>query len=516
MTSLLNRISAAPNRAALILISSIVFIRLVVLIFAAPGLGPDEAQYWRWSDNLDWGYFSKPPLIAWMIHLTTSMFGDAEWAVRLYAPIMHGVAAWFLFLLGRRIYDTSIGGWAAAVYLLMPGVWLSSGLVSTDGLLLPIWSAGLYLLWRQRETPNWLQAGLIGLCIGLAFLAKYAALYFFLGIGLVFVFDAPTRKALLQPFTIATILVAAALITPNIMWNAANDFATVSHTAENTKWSDAALSFDHLPKFITDQMAVFGPLSFLILIAGLVFILPSTDKASVTLDRWLLCFIVPVLVIIAIQAVISRAHANWAASAYPAASILVAAWAARANWGALLKTGVAIHAVVGILFLALSLSPALADALGTGHMFKRARAWPETTVLLNTEADEIGATEIVFDERENWHGLDYYGERSDPHLNKRVSLWRRHDNPHSFAEAHAPVTKDPDATLLVASVRADFIGLMRGDFAVFEPVKRVSLPLGNGRERVFCLYRAQGYDPKPRTLELEADIKGKREDCTNW
>lgn len=513
MHAIFKRFSAAPRAWALILIGGVVLIRLVALILADPGLGPDEAQYWRWSRHLDWGYFSKPPLIAWMIAATTSVFGNAEWAVRLYAPFMHGLAAWFLFLLGRRMHDDAVGGWAAALYLLMPGVWLSSGLVSTDGLLLPCWSAGLYLLWRQREEASWLRAAFLGLAIGLAFLAKYAALYFLAGIGLAVVLDAPTRSALLKPATLATLIVAAALIAPNFMWNAANDFATVSHTAENTKWGDAALNLEHFPEFILDQMAVFGPLSFLILIGGLVFILPATDRSSARSDVWLLCFILPVLAIIAVQAVISRAHANWAASAYPAASVLVAAWAARANWGALMKTGVVIHAVVGVLFMALSISPTFADAVGAGHMFKRARAWPETVALLDRKAEEIGAVEIALDERENWHGLDYYGARARPPLDKRVSIWRRHDAPHSFAEAEAQVTSDPDALVLVASVRDDFTARMRDDFAVFEPLGPAAIELGNGRERRFCLFRARGYAPVERTAEYEASRRGLREDC---
>jgi len=54
------------------------------IVFNSPlGLHGDEAQYWSWSQNLDWGYFSKPPLIAWIIAISTSLFGQAEWAIRL-------------------------------------------------------------------------------------------------------------------------------------------------------------------------------------------------------------------------------------------------------------------------------------------------------------------------------------------------------------------------------------------------------------------------------------------------
>ena len=146
MFKALNRLSGSTLLA--IILVGLVLMRLVATLVTPLNLGPDEAQYWRWGQSLDWGYYSKPPLIAWMIAATTSLFGDAEWAVRLYAPFGHAVAGVFLFLLGREAYDERTGFWAAMAYMLMPGVWLSSGIISTDDLLLPCWSAALYLLWR--------------------------------------------------------------------------------------------------------------------------------------------------------------------------------------------------------------------------------------------------------------------------------------------------------------------------------------------------------------------------------
>ena len=68
---------------ALIAIAAITAIRVAVLILSPLDLYPDEAQYWWWSQNPDWGYFSKPPMIGWVIWLTTAFFGDAEWAIRI-------------------------------------------------------------------------------------------------------------------------------------------------------------------------------------------------------------------------------------------------------------------------------------------------------------------------------------------------------------------------------------------------------------------------------------------------
>src|SRR5262245_42440083 len=130
-----------PATAVALAIGALVVVRLIVVIASPLEIGPDEAQYWRWSRTLDFGYYSKPPLIAWIIALPTAVFGDNEWAIRFFAPILHGIAGFFLFLLGRRAFDDRIGAWAAAIYLLMPGVWLSSTIMSTDAVLLPAWTA---------------------------------------------------------------------------------------------------------------------------------------------------------------------------------------------------------------------------------------------------------------------------------------------------------------------------------------------------------------------------------------
>ncbi|MCH1426591.1 MAG: hypothetical protein L7W42_05470, partial [Alphaproteobacteria bacterium] len=45
----------------------ITLLRSVALFVTPLDLGVDEAQYWLWSQTPDFGYFTKPPLIAWII-----------------------------------------------------------------------------------------------------------------------------------------------------------------------------------------------------------------------------------------------------------------------------------------------------------------------------------------------------------------------------------------------------------------------------------------------------------------
>jgi 4-amino-4-deoxy-L-arabinose transferase-like glycosyltransferase len=54
----------------------ITLIRIYTLFVSPIELSVDEAQYWHWSQNLDFGYFTKPPFIAWIIALSTNLFGN--------------------------------------------------------------------------------------------------------------------------------------------------------------------------------------------------------------------------------------------------------------------------------------------------------------------------------------------------------------------------------------------------------------------------------------------------------
>ena len=485
-----------PATTVALAIGALVLVRIAALAASSLELGPDESQYWRWAQQFDWGYYSKPPLIAWAIGLTTSIFGDSEWAVRLSAPIAHGFAGFALFALGRRMFNARCGAWAAAIYLLMPGVWLSSTLMSTDALLLPLWSLALYALWRMRETPTVPFGLLAGAAIGLAMLAKYAALYLILGAGLAAVIDRDTRRALLSPAGLAAALAVLAVMSPNILWNAAHDFETVGHTSDNANWSHASIQLGHLMKFVTDQMAVFGPVSLIAGAIGAIATLTGRDEANLSPRRWLLCFILPPLAIIAVQAVVARAHANWAATAYPAAAVLLGSFAAGIPWRRWIAGGLAFNVLLGATYLVMAVYPAAADATGASNAFKRVRGWEAMATELSRIAQQHDASALMFDEREPWHTSDFYGQHIPlPPLR----MWRSLDEPQNFAEETGVMAPGDDRAVLFASVVPQWREREAADFASFEPIGSLDIPLGRKKVRHIDLYLARGYAPLPRT-----------------
>lgn len=551
MVNRLDDNQTAARLTALIL-AGLLAIRLLCVLLTPLELYADEAQYWRWGQSLEWGYYSKPPLIAWLIHTTTMMFGDSAAAIRLPAPFLHTIAAWCLFLLGRKMAGPKVGLMAGVGYALMPAVFLSSTVLSTDGVLMPLWALALYLLWRVREGgAGWATYAGLGLAIGAGFLAKYAMLYFAIGIALTLVLDAPTRRALISAKGLATLGAALALFGPHLVWNAQNDFATVGHTVDNANLGGELFNPEHALQFLSDQMGVFGPISFLGLLAGLLFMRTSISGEAARRETWLICFTLPVLVIILGQAVLSRAHANWAVTAYPAGSILIALFFLRARtnrplwfWiagltgigillvpdftlltraviagavaGAILAaghlsrhrpeglfwTGLSLHAVLGLVMSAVIIAPhTLAAPLGLDNALKRTLGWKAISADLEAFMAETGTpSALVVDEREVWHELDFY--LSTPRDTPLI-LWRYSETPHSFAERQ-PLTDDIDGDVLIASLKPDLRLPMQADFEHFERVGAISVNLGtrsNGCPiiRQLILYRASNYEQLPRT-----------------
>src|SRR5438034_44296 len=67
---------------AAVLILGAAILRLFYLACDCPlDLAPDEAHYWDWSRHLDWSYYSKGPLVAWLIRLSCILFGDLSFAL---------------------------------------------------------------------------------------------------------------------------------------------------------------------------------------------------------------------------------------------------------------------------------------------------------------------------------------------------------------------------------------------------------------------------------------------------
>jgi hypothetical protein len=435
------------------MLAALLAVRVAALALNRTDLFFDEAQYWYWSTEPAFGYYSKPPLIAWIIAASTGVCGTSEFCVRLPSPLIHTATALAIFALGTRLYEARTGALAALAFALLPGVSLSAGIMSTDVPLLLCWTLALIGFAALFETRAWWPALLLGAAFGLGLNAKYAMAWFVLCAG-IYLAATPSRRAVLaDPRLWAGLALGALLIVPNLAWNQANSFATFAHTADNAKWQGALLNPGKAAEFFLSQFGVFGPLYF----AGLLVIVWRAARQRLPEpDRLLMAFCLPLVVAITIQALVSRAHANWAAPAYVAGTVLVIATLAReASW-VWLKASYGLHTLVLALLVA---GTTLAGAFvppGGVDPFARTMGWralAETTRAELARARQAGQpyAAIITDDRALSATLLYY-LRDQKTL---LRAWRGGSRPMDHFELTRPYQPSNGEPVLLVSLRSD-------------------------------------------------------------
>ncbi len=307
----------------------------------------DESQYWLWSRSFEFGYYSKPPLIAWIIGLFTGLGGsDSMFWIRLPAPLFHFATALILGVLGRDLFGTRTAFWIMVSYITLPAVVLGSAVISTDTIMAPFFALALLFYVRLLKQDKAVWALFAGLCAGIAFLSKYAGIYFLLCALLAALFMPSARPSGRQAVVLLLAFLAVAL--PNVLWNLNNDLSTFEHTLDNAEWvrdspTGFSLHFLEFAEFLFSQFGVFGPILFGALLVCL-FRPGGRD------GRLLLFFSVPVIGLVCVQALLGKANANWAAAAYFAATVLVVAAMLERGYRRLLTVSVAIGLVVSLAY----------------------------------------------------------------------------------------------------------------------------------------------------------------------
>ncbi|CAN8139226.1 Glycosyltransferase RgtA/B/C/D-like domain-containing protein [uncultured Thiomicrorhabdus sp.] len=301
------------------LLSALLIFRLVLLIQGDLALFYDEAYYHFWAVNPDWGYYSKPPMVAWVITATTTLFGHLpEWTVKVGASLLYFATALILYDLGKRLFDQTTGLYAALIFFSSPLVSFNSLFITTDAPLLFFWAVTLWLFIKAMHSDNlaiWLLAGIAG---GLGLLSKYTMGVIAVAILLFILTTKTYRGQLAKPGIWLAAIVAAIVFLPNILWNMQHDFISLQHTSEISELGKSLFHLDKLAEFFAGQFFVFGPIAFFIFIT-LFFKKPQSEA-----HKLLLIVALAMLTVISLQAFLARAHINWGAATYVSASLLVA------------------------------------------------------------------------------------------------------------------------------------------------------------------------------------------------
>lgn len=312
-------------------------------------LSEDEAYYTAWSLTPDWGYWTKPPMIAWAIGLCRELFGPTLEAVRVVPALAFFLCGVTLFRLVLDLGGSSLQAWVSTV------LWMTTPLVSfygliatTDSMLMLFWLLAMRSAWQalQGRSAHWIWTGL---WVGLGLLSKYSMVLF--GVGVVAALLHPAwRWHWRSPWLYAGGVVASLVFAPNLWWNFTQGAPTLHHTAQISGGGIGyGLRWMSLLEFWLAQWAVTGLVA--LVVCGLwLKSKPWRSDAAGTAHAalWVVHAAWPMLLVISIQALFTRAHANWAAPALISVLLGAAWWMVQGRHVRWFQLALALH----VLFMA--------------------------------------------------------------------------------------------------------------------------------------------------------------------
>lgn len=236
------------------------FVKVIYLWFLDLPLSFDESYYWDWSRHPDWGYFSKPPMVAWVIGLSTKILGVSEFAVRFPAVLSISISGVFFYLLVRKyITELQLKIFYVLSFFAIPILTVYSFIMTIDPLLICFWIGAIYFLSNFIEKEDTINALLTGLFVGLGLLVKQTMVVFLLFSFIYFLFF---RKEVFKKIQFYYIFfIPMIMILPNIYWNYTHEFVMFKHTEEH--FSREGFSILKGLKLIGEVTVLHGPIILL-------------------------------------------------------------------------------------------------------------------------------------------------------------------------------------------------------------------------------------------------------------
>jgi hypothetical protein len=324
-----------PNDVRIVRNTSGLILALVVLRCLAAGWTPltfDEAYYWMWSKHLASGYYDHPPMVALVIRLGTMIAGDTEFGVRV-ASILLALPMSFAVYRSAEILFGGARIAATAAILLNVTLMAAVGtlIVTPDAPLLVASSFVLFSCAKVLQTGRgawWLA---VGLAVGAAMLSKYTALFFGPAILIWLASVAKLRRWFASPWPYLGSLVAAAVFTPVIGWNAEHQWVSLIKQIGRAKIEDFRPTF--IAELIPTQVAFATPLIFILGAMGLYALM--TRRTGTAASRALInAMLWTIVAYFGWHSLHARVEANWFAPVYPAFAIAAAVAAHQTTWGA--------------------------------------------------------------------------------------------------------------------------------------------------------------------------------------
>jgi hypothetical protein len=283
------------------------------------GLMPQDAYYDFYAQHLDLSYFDHPPMIAYMLRLFTTVFGKKDFVIKIADTTVTLLTLLAFFQLAKRFLSPRLA--ANALVLLISTLMISIlSLVSTPDIpLMLCWTLTLICLhsaiWEKKNV-YWIWSGIF---TGLSFDSKYTAVFLIFGLIGFLMICKPYRKLIFSRWTFLYFLFFAITISPVVIWNIRNGFASFKFQSEGRANEGLSIDPTNVLGVIGHQSAVLLPI---LLFSFIYFIYRYYRKYGFRFVRipadqlFLLCFFIPLFAGFFVLSFVYWIKINWMFPAY--------------------------------------------------------------------------------------------------------------------------------------------------------------------------------------------------------
>lgn len=466
-------------------------------IFAAVHpLRVDEAYYWTWAQEGVISYLDHPPMISWFVYLGTRIFGDTNFGVR-----SSGLLAMLVLqaLLADIAWRTTRDWRCTILAVLLPEAAADYGVLITrigpDTALIVFAMTMVWALIRLALSGNqrwWLLAGAAG---GLALLSKYTAVLLLPAI-MAYAFIPPWRnKQFWSPYPWLAALIAIAIFSPVLYWNAVHDWASFRFQLDRpTQLQGWSLKF--MGEFVATQFLLLGPLLFPLLLIGTGRLgwrgFRAQDPIAILLS---MCVAFPVAFFLC-RSIYARVGDGWSLFDWPFGFACVAVnlkrWQQEAPRSLPARAGPLVAAttiVTGIGFVMIAMAyytGSNANYLGRNDPFGKEAGFAEVVEVAAEKLKRIGATWFATTDYRitsmlRWHLKDRFPVVQIDERSRYIGFADR--------GANGPVG------LYIASQQDDAGKAWETTTAVLEPAGSTDLTWRGVRYDTYLMYRLTNWKP---------------------
>ena len=342
----------------------------------------DESYYWDWSRQPDWCYFSKPPMVAWLIGSMTWLLGDYTAVVRLPALLLGTVFLFYFHATAKAFYGPRAAALALLLIVATPINLLANFLMTIDPPLYCFWIMSLYYLRKalfEQQSSAWFQAGLASAA---ALLSKQAALVLPIMLLVFLLIDHKRRNYLKREFWWYLLPMIVASV-PILLWNQQHDWVMFGHSQGHFGTHEVVSPAKHLQyavDFFVYQLLLISPITFvLVMIVG---VQSAFGFRRLTAEQQFLWLMGPFLVLtIFLLSFLQKVQGNWPMPFYISGLILLAGKWVAGSWQKTMKFGLVLGCFLVMMTYSLPLLLQVSNLKDTAlDPTKRFKNWQELAV----------------------------------------------------------------------------------------------------------------------------------------